>query len=93
MRALVHKGKEPGTYLHKDDIEQHFANAKNEIEKRDMIIGAYMTFTVELAKALEAYRKDMQNLPALFALSAVIQNLSNLTIALQEGPADGPQLS
>lgn len=88
MRAIKHEMPD-GTvemFLSEKDLQAEKTAQGIVIYQMDKIINNYMGASIELAAAWEAYRKDLKNLQLLFALSAIIQNLSNMTIALREAP-------
>ena len=93
MRAI--KAKLPdGTeemFLSETDLKNHFelqrqvvARLEQVIEGQNTMIDAYSDQTIELSGAWERYRKDTKNLQLFFELSAAVQNICNLTIAVKE---------
>lgn len=65
-------------------LEQVIEEQKGTIAKQAGMIDAYSEQTIELSGAWERFRKDPKNLKLFFELSAAVQNICNLTIAVKE---------
>ena len=71
-------------FLAEVDVEAFLQVAQTATEQSSNIVKEYIELTTELATAWEAYKKDRDNFQLLFALSARVQNLANLTIAIRD---------
>ena len=85
MRAIIKviDGKKE-RFLSETDIASYVLAAKTQQETLTNVIAEYMTQTAELTTAWEAFRKDTVNLQKLFEVSTRVNNLANLTLAVQE---------
>jgi len=71
-------------FLSETDIMPYVAAVKARQEMLTAVIDEYMAHTAELSSCWEAFKKDPTNLQKLFEMSTRVNNLANITLAVQE---------